>query len=216
MPISSARRLAVTAAYPSLLSSLPAASMSCARVFDLSAAMRRFATAFFLTATRSGRDSGGVTGLVDWGTVIGVASTVPRAFLPRIADTHTVEARLTQLRCLEAKLRREQTRVVDLSWAMGGVPNDLIDPYLPFGWLNGEDIPRLLYSSPRSEVLGRLSELRRATGWSRTTRISTASTPTTNTSPTPGPGNSSVSSARISARSRWRSIHRNIRSTACF
>jgi cytochrome P450 len=39
-------------------------------------------------------------------------------------------------------------RVVDLSWAMGGVPNDLIDPYVPFEWLNGQDIPRLLYASP--------------------------------------------------------------------
>jgi cytochrome P450 len=45
-------------------------------------------------------------------------------------------------------------RVVDISWAMGGVPNELVDPYLPFGWLNGEDIPRLLYSSPPNQGLG--------------------------------------------------------------
>jgi cytochrome P450 len=37
-------------------------------------------------------------------------------------------------------------RVVDLSWANGTMPNDLVDPYLPFEWLNGPDIPRLLYS----------------------------------------------------------------------
>jgi len=39
-------------------------------------------------------------------------------------------------------------RLVDLSWAMGGVPNDLVDPYEPFGWLNGPDIPRLLFTAP--------------------------------------------------------------------
>ncbi len=39
-------------------------------------------------------------------------------------------------------------RVVDISFAMGGVPNDLVDPYEPFQWLNGKDIPRLLYNKP--------------------------------------------------------------------
>lgn len=39
-------------------------------------------------------------------------------------------------------------RVVDLSFAMGGVPNDLVDPYEPFEWLAGPEIPRLLYSMP--------------------------------------------------------------------
>ena len=48
-------------------------------------------------------------------------------------------------------------RIVDLSWAMGGVPNDLVDPYLPFEWLNGKDIPRLLYSSPPREGLGAIA-----------------------------------------------------------
>jgi cytochrome P450 len=37
-------------------------------------------------------------------------------------------------------------RVVDLSWAIGSRPNDLVDPYLPCAWLNGPEIPRLLYS----------------------------------------------------------------------
>ena len=39
-------------------------------------------------------------------------------------------------------------RLVDLSWATGGVPNDLCDPYLPCDWLNGGDIPRLLFAPP--------------------------------------------------------------------
>src|SRR5882724_6732103 len=45
-------------------------------------------------------------------------------------------------------------RIVDLSWAMGGVPNELVDPYIPFEWLNGQDIPRLLYSPPAQDGLG--------------------------------------------------------------
>jgi len=36
-------------------------------------------------------------------------------------------------------------RVVDISFAMGGEPNDLVDPYEPCGWLAGPEIPRLLY-----------------------------------------------------------------------
>ena len=39
-------------------------------------------------------------------------------------------------------------RLVDLSWALGYVPNDLLDPYAPCEWLNGSDIPRLLFSPP--------------------------------------------------------------------
>ncbi len=39
-------------------------------------------------------------------------------------------------------------RIVDISWAMGGVPNDLVDPYEPFQWLNGPEIPRLLFNKP--------------------------------------------------------------------
>jgi cytochrome P450 len=37
-------------------------------------------------------------------------------------------------------------RLVDLSWALGSKPNDLTDPYEPCDWLNGPDIPRLLFS----------------------------------------------------------------------
>jgi cytochrome P450 len=36
--------------------------------------------------------------------------------------------------------------VVDLSFAMGGLPNNLLDPYEPCAWLNGPDVPRLLWN----------------------------------------------------------------------
>jgi cytochrome P450 len=45
-------------------------------------------------------------------------------------------------------------RVVDLSFAMGGVPNDLVDPYAPVDWLAGPDIPHLLYNRPSGNALG--------------------------------------------------------------
>lgn len=37
-------------------------------------------------------------------------------------------------------------RLVDVSWAFGNIPNDLLDPYEPVGWLSGPEIPRLLFS----------------------------------------------------------------------
>jgi len=36
-------------------------------------------------------------------------------------------------------------RVVDLAFAMGGIPNDDVDPYAQCEWLTGEEIPRILY-----------------------------------------------------------------------
>ncbi|GLK43280.1 MULTISPECIES: cytochrome P450 [Novosphingobium] len=48
-------------------------------------------------------------------------------------------------------------RIVDLSFANGSEPNDLVDPYEPFAWLNGEDIPRLLYNPPMRHGLGAIS-----------------------------------------------------------
>ena len=45
-------------------------------------------------------------------------------------------------------------RIVDLSFAMGGIPNDLVDPYLPCDWLAGPDIPPLLYNVPANAGLG--------------------------------------------------------------
>jgi len=44
--------------------------------------------------------------------------------------------------------------IVDISFAMGGVPNDLVDPYEPFEWLNGQDIPRLLFNKPTISAMG--------------------------------------------------------------
>jgi len=35
---------------------------------------------------------------------------------------------------------------VDLAWAQGMLPNNLVDPYEPAGWLAGEDVPRLLFN----------------------------------------------------------------------
>jgi len=48
-------------------------------------------------------------------------------------------------------------RIVDLTFAMGSVPNDLVDPYEPCGWLAGPDIPRLLYNPPSKSGLGALA-----------------------------------------------------------
>jgi hypothetical protein len=44
-------------------------------------------------------------------------------------------------------------RIVDLTVPMGGVPNDLVDPYEPFGWLSGAQIPRLLFNPPSGSGL---------------------------------------------------------------
>jgi len=41
-----------------------------------------------------------------------------------------------------------EDRIVDLSFALGFVANDLVDPYEPCGWLTGPDIPRLLFNAP--------------------------------------------------------------------
>lgn len=48
-------------------------------------------------------------------------------------------------------------RIVDLSFANGSVPNDLVDPYEPFAWLNGPEIPRLLFNPPVQYGLGAIS-----------------------------------------------------------
>jgi cytochrome P450 len=37
-------------------------------------------------------------------------------------------------------------RCVDLSWAMGSKPNDLVDPYEPCAWLAAPEIPRILFN----------------------------------------------------------------------
>lgn len=45
-------------------------------------------------------------------------------------------------------------RIVDLSFAMGGIPNDLVDPYEFSDWLAGPDIPNLLFNRPANSGLG--------------------------------------------------------------
>jgi cytochrome P450 len=45
-------------------------------------------------------------------------------------------------------------RIVDLSFAMGGLPNDLVDPYEPCEWLAGADIPRLLFNAAHGGMGG--------------------------------------------------------------
>jgi cytochrome P450 len=47
-----------------------------------------------------------------------------------------------------------KVRLVDLSWALGFTPNDLIDPYEPCGWLSGEEIPNLLYNAVPPNAMG--------------------------------------------------------------
>ena len=44
--------------------------------------------------------------------------------------------------------------IVDLTWALSTEPNDLVDPYLPFDWLAGPDIPPLLFNTPLRMALG--------------------------------------------------------------
>jgi len=41
-----------------------------------------------------------------------------------------------------------EDRKVDLNFAMGGVPNDLVDPYEPCDFLARDDIPRILFNKP--------------------------------------------------------------------
>lgn len=48
-------------------------------------------------------------------------------------------------------------RIVDLTFAMGSIPNDLVDPYEPCGWLAGPEIPRLLFNPPSRQGLGAIS-----------------------------------------------------------
>jgi cytochrome P450 len=45
-------------------------------------------------------------------------------------------------------------RIVDLTFAMGNLPNNMVDPYEPCEWLAGPKIPRLLYNIPAQAGLG--------------------------------------------------------------
>jgi cytochrome P450 len=48
-------------------------------------------------------------------------------------------------------------RIVDLGFAMGSEPNDLVDPYGPVGWLADPAIPRILFNPPTMSGLGAIS-----------------------------------------------------------
>jgi cytochrome P450 len=60
-----------------------------------------------------------------------------------MSDAHRLEALRVDYP-VPAHVPRD--RVVDLSFAMGLQPNDLVDPYADFDWLAGPEIPRLLYN----------------------------------------------------------------------
>jgi cytochrome P450 len=65
----------------------------------------------------------------------------------------------------EAPAHVPKDLIVDLSWAMGGEPNDLVDPYLPFDWLTAPDIPPLLYNPPMRSGLGAVTGGAGAGSW---------------------------------------------------
>lgn len=48
-------------------------------------------------------------------------------------------------------------RLVDLSWALGMTPNNLLDPYEPCGWLSRADLPRLLFNPAAPGAVGALA-----------------------------------------------------------
>ncbi len=58
---------------------------------------------------------------------------------------------------LPAPAHVPKDRLVDLTWALGSMPNDLVDPYEPCGWLSGPEIPRLLFSPAIPGAAGALA-----------------------------------------------------------
>jgi cytochrome P450 len=68
----------------------------------------------------------------------------------KMEDAMNFPTKLDELRVdyPDAPAHVPKDRIVDISFAMGGQPNDLVDPYAPFEWLNGPDIPRLLFNKP--------------------------------------------------------------------
>ena len=76
--------------------------------------------------------------------------------MAEIAPATTFPTTLDEIRVdfPEAPGNVPKDRIVDIGFAMGGVPNDLVDPYAPFEWLNGSDIPRLLFNKPSISAMG--------------------------------------------------------------
>ncbi len=54
-------------------------------------------------------------------------------------------------------------RLVDLSWALGYIPNDLVDPYEHSGWLSGPEIPRLLFNPVSPNAMAGLAGMGQGT-----------------------------------------------------
>lgn len=60
----------------------------------------------------------------------------------------TIEERLQSIKTdAPAPAHVPRELVVDLSWTTGFDPNDLVDPYEPFGWLSARDAPPILYNA---------------------------------------------------------------------
>jgi cytochrome P450 len=68
---------------------------------------------------------------------VAAATTFPKSLDDiRVTDTSRVPAHVPK------------DLVYDISFAMGQTPNDLVDPYEPFGWLAEDGIPPLIYNPP--------------------------------------------------------------------
>lgn len=66
----------------------------------------------------------------------------------------TTQSQLDAIRVdLPAPDHVPRDRLVDLSWAIGFTPNNLVDPYEPCRWLSAPDVPRLLYN-PATGAMG--------------------------------------------------------------
>jgi cytochrome P450 len=80
----------------------------------------------------------------------------PMASNPHMIAPAKMPTSLDEIRAdFDAPPNVPRDRIVDLNFAMGSAPNDLVDPYLPFDWLAGPDIPNLLYNVPsRSPLSG--------------------------------------------------------------
>ncbi|HTZ70255.1 MAG TPA: cytochrome P450 [Acetobacteraceae bacterium] len=73
----------------------------------------------------------------------------PDAYHPPMQDLTSSPHTLASIQVdLPAPPNVPRDRIVDLTWATGGRPNDLRDPYEPCGWLSQPGIPRILFNPP--------------------------------------------------------------------
>ena len=76
--------------------------------------------------------------------------------MSEVAAATTFPKSLDDIRVVDADVPAHVPKdlVFDISFAMGGVPNDLVDPYEPFGWLTDrEKIPPLIYNKPSTSAM---------------------------------------------------------------